>query len=167
MAANVIRGLTVEIGGDTTKLGKALEDVNKKSQSLTSELGEINRLLKMDPGNADLLAQKQKVLAEAVSNTAKKLETLKEAERQVQQQFERGEVSEEQVRALQREIVATTNKLKGLFNFARHVWRGRFKNLRLSGDNHDEPYSNDRWIFKKNRYLYVWDLVFYIICTFK
>lgn len=121
MAANVIRGLTVEIGGDTTKLGKALEDVNKKSQSLTSELGEINRLLKMDPGNADLLAQKQKVLAEAVSNTAKKLETLKEAERQVQQQFERGEVSEEQVRALQREIVATTNKLKGYENAVRET----------------------------------------------
>ena len=109
--ADSIKGLTVEIGGDTTKLGKALENVNKKSKDLSSELGQINRLLKLDPGNATLLAQKQKVLAEAVENTAKKLKTLKEAEKQVQKQFERGEVSEEQVRALQREIAATERKL--------------------------------------------------------
>jgi phage-related protein len=104
--------LTVEIGGDTTKLGKALEDVNKKSRDLSSELGEINKMLKFDPGNADLLAQKQKVLADAISTTAKKLETLEEAEKQVQEQFARGEVSEEQVRALQREIITTSKKLK-------------------------------------------------------
>lgn len=112
MANNRIKGLTVEIGGDTTQLGKALESVNKKSNDLSSELGEINRLLKFNPDNAELLAQKQKVLANTVENTAKKLETLREAERQVQRQFERGEVSEEQVRALQREIVATESKLK-------------------------------------------------------
>ena len=111
--ANNIKGLTVEIGGDTTKLGKALEDVNKKSRDLSSELGEVNRLLKLDPGNADLLAQKQKILAEAVENTKGKLEKLKEAEKQVQEQFKRGEVSEEQVRALQREIIATEKKMEG------------------------------------------------------
>ena len=112
MAANKIKGLTVEIGGDTTKLGKALEDVNKKSRDLSSELGDINRLLRLDPSNTDLLAQKQKVLAEAVSNTSDKLDKLKQAEAQVQKQFERGEVSEAQVRELQREIVTTTNKLE-------------------------------------------------------
>lgn len=112
MAANTIKGLTVKIGGDTTELGKALESVNKKSKDLSSELGQINKLLKMDPGNADLLAQKQKVLADAVNNTAKKLEILEEAERQVQEQFKRGEVSEAQVRELQREIIDTTNKLE-------------------------------------------------------
>ena len=111
MAASKIKGLTVEIGGDTTKLGKALEDVNKKSRDLSSELGEINKLLKFDPGNADLLAQKQKVLGEAIANTAKKLKTLEDAEKQVQEQFKRGEASEEQVRALQREIMATSKKL--------------------------------------------------------
>lgn len=119
--ANVIKGLTVEIGGDTTKLGKALEDVNKKSRDLTSELGQINKLLKMDPGNADLLAQKQKVLAEAVKNTAEKLKTLKEAEKQVQAQFERGEVSEEQVRALQREIIETERKMADYKKAARET----------------------------------------------
>ena len=110
--ANTIKGLTVEIGGDTTKLGKALEEVNKKSRDLSSELGQINKLLKLDPGNADLLAQKQKVLADAVSNTSEKLKTLKEAEKQVQAQFEKGEVSEAQVRELQREIITTTKKLE-------------------------------------------------------
>ena len=114
--ANKIKGLTIEIGGDPTKLGKALDDVNNKSRDLSSELGEVNRLLKMDPGNADLLAQKQKILGDAVDNTAKKLETLKEAEKQVQQQFERGEVSEDQVRALKREIEATEQKLSGYKN---------------------------------------------------
>ena len=113
MASNTIKGLTVEIGGDTTKLNKAIKDVEAQSRSLSRELGDINKLLKMDPGNMDLLAQKQEVLAQAAEAAAKKLDTLKEAERQVQQQFERGEVSEEQLRALQREIVATENKMKG------------------------------------------------------
>lgn len=121
MANNKIKGLTVEIGGDTTKLGKALESVNKKSSDLTSELGEINRLLKLDPGNTELLAQKQKVLASAVDNTADKLKTLKEAERQVQEQFKRGEVSEEQVRALGREVIATEKKLNSYKNAAKET----------------------------------------------
>ena len=111
MASNTIKGLTVEIGGDTTKLGKALEGVNQKSRDLSSELGQINKLLKMDPGNVDLLTQKQKVLADAIANTGEKLKTLKEAEKQVQEQFERGEVSEAQVRALKREIIATEKKM--------------------------------------------------------
>jgi phage-related protein len=112
MATNkTIKGLTVEIGGDTTKLGKALENVNNKSKDLSTELGQINKLLKLDPGNTELLAQKQKVLSKAIENTADKLDTLKQAEKQVQQQFQRGEVSEEQVRALQREIVSATKAM--------------------------------------------------------
>lgn len=111
MASKVIKGLTVEIGGDTTQLGKALDNVEKKSRDLSGELGEINRLLKLDPSNTELLAQKQKVLADAIGNTEDKLDTLREAEKQVQAQFERGEVSEEQYRALQREIIATERKL--------------------------------------------------------
>lgn len=112
MAMKTIKGLTVEIGGDTTQLGKALDGVSKKSQNLSTELGEINKLLKMDPGNTDLLAQKQQVLADAVENTAEKLKTLKEAEKQVQKQFERGDVTADQVRALQREIIETEKRLK-------------------------------------------------------
>ncbi|MEI3123243.1 MAG: hypothetical protein V8S81_05495 [Oscillospiraceae bacterium] len=112
MATNRIKGLTVEIGGDTTKLGEALKNVEAKSRSLSSELGSINKLLKLDPTNTDLLAQKQQVLAEAISSTREKLDTLKAAEQQVQEQFARGEVSAEQYRELQRQVTATENKLK-------------------------------------------------------
>lgn len=113
MATNKIKGLTVEIGGDTTKLGKALENVNKKTRDLSGELGDINRLLKLDPGNTDLLGQKMKVLGDAVENTEDKLKKLREAEKQVQKQFQKKEVSEAQYRELQREIIATEKKLDG------------------------------------------------------
>ena len=106
-----IKGITIKIGGDTTELGKAMESVNKKSDALSSELQEINRQLRFDPSNTELLAQKQKVLADVIVNTSEKLDKLREAERQVQRQFERGEVTEEQVRALRREIIATEGKL--------------------------------------------------------
>lgn len=111
MSAKTIKGLTVEIGGDTTKLGKSLDSVEKQGKSLSTELGQINRLLKLDPTNVELLAQKQQVLSNAISNTEDKLNTLREAEKQVQAQFEKGDVTEEQYRALQREIIATESKL--------------------------------------------------------
>lgn len=107
-----IKGLTIEIGGETTGLSKALNDVNKISRNLSKELGQIERQLKFDPKNTTLLAQKQKVLGDQIATTRDKLAKLKDAEKQVQEQFERGEVSEEQYRALQREIVATESKLK-------------------------------------------------------
>ena len=121
MAANGIKGITIEIGGDTTKLDKALSETGKKSASLQRELKEVNRLLKLDPGNTELVAQKQKILAESVSETKKKLDILKEAEKQVQEQFERGEVSEEQYRALQREIIECSNELDGLREASRQA----------------------------------------------
>lgn len=111
MANKNIRGITIEIGGDTTKLGKAIEDSEKKSRSLQSELKEIDRALKFDPSNVELLAQRQTVLTQNIEETSKKLDTLKEAEKQVIEQFKRGEVAEEQVRALQREIIKTEGVL--------------------------------------------------------
>lgn len=112
--AGSIKGITIEIGGDTTKLSKALSGVNSSCSSLQKELREVDKLLKLDPTNTELLAQKQKILKEAIGSTKEKLETLKEAEKQVQQQFERGEVSEEQYRGLQREIASTEQRLKDL-----------------------------------------------------
>lgn len=109
-----IRGLTIEIGGDTTLLNKALGEVNKHSRDLQSELRQVERLLKLDPKNTELLAQKQKILAESVDNTKKKLDTLKEAEKQVQQQFKEGKVGEDQYRALQREVIKTSQELDKL-----------------------------------------------------
>ena len=111
MAGGTIRGITVEIGGDTTKLGKAIGDSEKKSRSLQVELKQIENLLKFDPSNVELLSQKQEVLTQNIQETSKKLETLKEAEKQVIAQFEKGEVAEEQVRALQREIIKTESVL--------------------------------------------------------
>ena len=113
MGSSNIKGITVEIGGDTGPLNEALKGVNKTSKDLQSELTQINKLLKLDPTNVTLLTQKQNVLNEAIANASKKLQDLKEAEVQVQAQFNKGEVTEEQYRALQREIEGTTIKLHG------------------------------------------------------
>ena len=114
MASGAIRGITVEIGGDTTKLGKALEDNEKQSRSLQVELRQIEKLLKFDPSNVELLTQKQEVLKGTIEETSNKLNTLKNAEAQVIAQFERGEIAESQLRALQREIIQTENNLRGM-----------------------------------------------------
>ena len=79
--ASRIQGITVEIGGDTTKLQNALKGVNGQIKSTQSQLKDVNKLLKLDPGNTELLAQKHKLLAEAVSETKEKLATLKDRSR--------------------------------------------------------------------------------------
>lgn len=71
--ANRIKGITVEIGGDTTKLSDALKNVNKSIRQTQDQLRDVNKLLKLDPGNADLLVQKQKYLSAAISDTKEKL----------------------------------------------------------------------------------------------
>ena len=114
MARGNIRGITIEIGGNTQKLQDSLKQVNAKSRDLQSELREVDRLLKLDPKNTELLTQKQKLLTEAVSGTKEKLDTLKEAERQVKEQFAQGKVGEEQYRAIQREVIKTQQELKQL-----------------------------------------------------
>ena len=113
MASN-IKGITIEIGGNTGPLQEALKGVNKTSRDLQSELRQVNAQLKLDPNNTVLLQQKQKLLAEAVSNTKEKLTTLKEAERQAEKQFKEGKIGEEKYRALQREVIKTETNLKGL-----------------------------------------------------
>jgi len=112
--AGKIKGITIEIGGDTQKLNKALEDVNKKTRDVQSELRQVERLLKLDPKNTELLAQKQKLLADAVENSREKLDRLKAAQQQVNEQFAKGEISEEQYRAFQREVVKTEQELQKL-----------------------------------------------------
>ena len=77
--ANRIRGITIEIGGDTTKLDKALSGTNKNIKDTQSALKDVERLLKMDPGNTTLLEQKQRLLAQSVEATAEKVRTLKQA----------------------------------------------------------------------------------------
>lgn len=114
MAKSTIKGLTVEIGGDTTKLGKALDKVEKQSKNLSGELKDINRLLKLDPENVELLTQKQKVLTNAIDDTNEKLKILRAAQKQAQEDLKNNKISEGQYRELQREIMDTENYLKSL-----------------------------------------------------
>lgn len=112
--ASRIQGITVEIGGDTTKLQTALKGVNSSIKSTQQQLKDVNSLLKLDPGNTELLAQKQKLLSEAVGETKEKLAALKTAAEQANTALENGEISQSQYDALQREIIETEQDLKKL-----------------------------------------------------
>ena len=112
--ANRIKGITVEIGGDTTKLSKALESVNKNIKNTQTQLKDVEKLLKLDPTNTELLSQKHKLLADAVSATKDKLSTLKIAAEQANTALANGEISQQQYDALQREIVETEQELRRL-----------------------------------------------------
>ena len=112
--ASRIKGITIEIGGDASGLDKALSGVNSKIKTTQSELRDVDRLLKLDPTNTELLQQKQRLLGNAIGDTKEKLKKLKEAEEQVQDQFEKGEISQEQYDALKREIIQTEQELQKL-----------------------------------------------------
>ena len=112
--ANRIKGITVEIGGDTTKLQTALKGVNGEIRNTQSALRDVEKLLKLDPGNTELLAQKHRLLGEAVAGTKEKLETLKTAAEQANTVLANGEISQDQYDALQREIIETENNLRDL-----------------------------------------------------
>lgn len=110
--ARKIKGITVEIGGDTTKLDKALSGVNKDLGETQSQLRDVTRLLKLDPKNVVLLEQKQRLLADAVKDTNAKLKTLKTAADQAGEALKKGTIDQKQYDALQREIAETEKKLK-------------------------------------------------------
>ena len=112
--ASRIQGITVEIGGDTTKLSTALTKVNKEIKDTQSQLKDVNKLLKLDPGNTELMAQKQKLLTQAIGETKEKLEALKTAQQQAAEALAKGEISASQYDALQREIVETEKALEEL-----------------------------------------------------
>lgn len=110
--ANNIKGITIQIGGDTTGLDKALKGVNGQAREAQNELKEVNKALKLDPTNVELLEQKQRALASAVEATTKKLETLKDAQKQAADQLARGDIGQQQYDALSREIVKTEAELQ-------------------------------------------------------
>ena len=112
--ANRIKGITVEIGGDTTGLDKALKSVNTSIRTTQSALKDVNRLLKLDPSNTELLSQKQRLLKDAITATKEKLDSLKVAQEQAKQQLENGELGQDKYDALQREIVETEEELRRL-----------------------------------------------------
>ena len=112
--AGRIKGITVEIGGDTTGLEKALKNVNSTIKNTQSQLKDVNRLLKLDPGNTELITQKQRALKDAIGATSEKLETLKQAQEQAKQQLENGDLGQDKYDALQREIIETEQELRRL-----------------------------------------------------
>jgi uncharacterized phage infection (PIP) family protein YhgE len=112
MARSRVKGITIELDGETKGLDKALSGVNKTTRDLQSELRDVEKLLKFSPDNVELLEQKQKLLNDQVDNTTKKLKTLKDAQEQVEKQFKSGEIGEAQYRAFQREIAETESKLQ-------------------------------------------------------
>ncbi|MBD5504085.1 MAG: hypothetical protein HDR09_20045 [Lachnospiraceae bacterium] len=105
-----LKGITVKIDGDTQPLNKALSKINAESKSLSGELKGVNTLLKFDPKNTELLAQKQTVLSQAIEQTESKLKTLTQAQQQMAEAGKNADNSAE-YRDLQREIAATQQKL--------------------------------------------------------
>ena len=110
--AEKIRGITIELGGDASGLNKALKDVNGEIKNTQAQLKDVERLLKLDPKNTELLAQKQLLLGDQIQNTKGKLETLKQA--QATMDANGVDKNSDQYMALQREITATETEVKNL-----------------------------------------------------
>lgn len=123
MAKGRIQGITIEVDGDTKGLNSALKSVNTQSAKLTSELKDVEKLLKFNPGNVEALAQKQQLLTKQIETTTQKLNQLKQAESQVEAQFKSGEIGEEQYRAFRREIEYTEGALNG--------YKGQLNNIQV------------------------------------
>ena len=142
MAGGTIKGIIVEIGGDTSGLQKALSKVNSATSSLSKELRGVNSLLKLDPKNVELLEQKQTILNESIDATQDKLNQLKKIKEEADKKMAEGtKISEENYRNLQREIINTQNKLNGLtdelkqFNAQNSNWTKAGKKVQEYGNN--------------------------------
>ena len=105
--ASRIAGITIEIGGNTTKLQTALKGVDNQLRKTQDTLKDVNKLLKLDPKNTELLTQKQKNLENAIKQTKERLTELKNAQSQVKEGTDEWD-------RLQREIIATEQNLKSL-----------------------------------------------------
>lgn len=106
-----IKGITIEIDGNATKLGAALKDIDKLSSNLSGELKNVNSLLKFNPESIELTTQKQDILRQEIENTTKKLNLLRDAQQNIEKQWEKGDIGDEELRAFQREIIATESEL--------------------------------------------------------
>lgn len=113
MAKNRIKGITIEIGGDTTDLQKSLKDLDKSLKTTQDQLKDVNKLLKLDPGNTDLLKQKQELLSKSIGETKDRVKQLKDALKEMEKAPNAAETVEQQ-KALKREIIDTEQNLKRL-----------------------------------------------------
>ena len=114
MASTKIRGITIELGADTSGLSKALKGINSEIGNTQKQLKDVEKLLKLDPHNTELMEQKQRLLSERIGETKTKLEALKEAQAQVGEELKKTGEGQEQYDALSREITSCTNELKAL-----------------------------------------------------
>lgn len=114
MASGAIKGITIEFRGDTTKLGKALNDVNKEIRTTDSALREVDKALKLDPTNVELLAQKEELLNKQIEQTKEKLELQKTAAHEAAQALEEGTITQEEYAKLSAEVATTASKLNDL-----------------------------------------------------
>ena len=132
MASKNIKGITIEIGANTTQLDKELKKADKSISQVANELKEVDKALKLNPGNTELVAQKQKLLADQVRQTAEKLKTLHDAQEQVEEQFKSGKISAEQYRAFEREVSNTEAALRKLRNESEEYRRSNTNLARAS-----------------------------------
>lgn len=137
MAGN-IRGITIEIAGDTTKLGKALASANKEIKNAQSNLKSVEKALKLDPTNVEMLKAKQNALNDVIKETKEKLDMEKEAAEQAKQALDTGEISQSQYDALQAEIVQTTKELENLEKQAKQSASVLGTEMKLAGDKMKE-----------------------------
>ena len=114
MANKTIKGITIALGADFSAVGKAVDGIDKKFRSMQTELRQVDKLLKLDPKNTELLAQKQDLLAQSIQGTRDRLTALQSAQEKVNKAFQEGEIDESQYRAYQREVAATEQTLKNL-----------------------------------------------------
>ena len=136
--ADRIKGITVEIGGDTTGLSKALAGVNQEIKNTQSQLKDVNKLLKLDPTNSTLIEQKFKLLGQSVDETKKKLNDLKSVQDQMDAGLKNGSVTQQQYDAWQREIVATEQELKNLEKECKTTDSGIAATLKQAGSKMQE-----------------------------
>lgn len=131
--ADRIKGITVQIGGDTTGLSKALSGVNKQIKTTQNELKDVEKLLKMDPGNTKLLEQKQRLLASAAEESKTKLDSLKAAEKEVQQQFKDGVIDQSKMDAFNREMAEAKQKSEEATDALREFGSVAGQEIQLAG----------------------------------
>lgn len=134
MASGAIKGITIEFKGDTTKLGKALSDVNKEIRTTDSALREVDKALKLDPTNVELLAQKEELLNKQIEQTKDKLELQKRAAEEAAQALEEGTITQEEYAKLAAQVATTASKLEDLEDSA----SGASGELEEVGDSAEE-----------------------------
>lgn len=146
--AGTIKGITVEIGGNTTGLSAALKEPEDKARALTNELRAVEKALKLDPSNVTLLAEKQRILNEQVANTSEKLKVLEQSQKEVNEQFKSGKITEDAYKAFnlelgktQAELTNTEKKLDDLNDSSNKTDKGVVdltKSVKNSGDTADK-----------------------------